>query len=157
MGGVSSFFDYPGEEKQPAERVEPQLLPQWTERQWDTLLQFTETIRFRSGQRVVRAKDTDRSLLIVGEGRLEAHVPAGLAARRFPLRPGSLIGEVAFFDGQPRSADVVAASDGELLRLDPAGFEEFAARHPGLARELLMALGQMLASRLRRAEQMATP
>ena len=157
MGGVSSFFDYPGEEKQPADHVEPQLLPQWTERQWDTLLQFTETIRFRRGQPVVRAKDTDRSLLIVVEGRLEAHVPTGFSTRRFPLGPGSLIGEVAFFDGEPRSADVVAASDGELLRLGPAGFEEFSARHPGLARELLMSLGQMLASRLRRAEQLATP
>ena len=157
MDGVSSFFDYPDGEKQPAESVEPQLLPQWTERQWDTLLKFTETIRFRGGDHVVRAEDTDRSLLIVGEGTLEVHLPVGFASRRIRLGPGSLIGEIAFFDGQPRTADVVAASDGELLRLDPAGFEEFAARDPGLARELLMGLGRLLASRLRRAGQVTTP
>lgn len=150
----ASFFDYPGEER-PAADAEPQLLPGWTERQWDVLLGYTETIRFRRGHRVVRAGDEDRSLLIVGDGTLEVVVHAGTATRRFPLGPGSLIGEVAFFDSEPRSADVVAASDGELLRLAPAGFEEFAARHPGLARELLMDLGRTLASRLRRAERLA--
>jgi CRP-like cAMP-binding protein len=153
MSGGASFFDYPGEQQQSA-RVEPQLLPNWTQRQWDTLLEFTETILFRKGQRVLRSGDADRSLLIVGEGTLDALIPAGLTKRRFSLGPGSLLGEVAFFDGHPRSADVLATSDGELLRLDPAGFEEFAARHPGMARDLLMDLGKILASRLRRAEQM---
>jgi CRP/FNR family cyclic AMP-dependent transcriptional regulator len=155
MSVAGSFFDYPGEQQQPA-REEPRLLPNWTLRQWDTLLEFTETILFRKGQRVVRSGEVDRSLLIVGAGTLEALIPTGLTKQPFPLGPGSLLGEVAFFDGQPRSADVVATSDGELVRLDPAGFEEFAARHPGLARELLMALGLILASRLRRAGQTTT-
>src|SRR3954451_16477406 len=143
MSGGASFFDYP-DEQQHSTPAEPQLLANWTPRQWDTLLEFTETILFRKGQRVVRSGDEDRSLLIVGAGTLEAVVPVGLAKRRFPVGPGSLLGEVAFFDGQPRSADVVATSDGELLSLTPAGFEEFAARHPGLARDLLMGLGQIL-------------
>jgi CRP-like cAMP-binding protein len=154
MSSGSVFFEYPGKE-QPTPSVERQLLPHWTDRQWDTLLQFTETIRFRKNQLVVRAGDADRSLMIVSDGTLDALVPVGLAKQRFSLRPGSLIGEIAFFDGQPRSVDVVAASDGELLRLDPAGFEEFAARHPGLARDLLLDLGHILASRLRRTQQLA--
>ena len=151
---MSSFFDYPGEEQAQTAAEEPQLLAGWSDRQWDVLLGYTETIRFRRGQRVLRAGDVDRSLLIVGEGTLEAVVPTGLSSRRFPIGAGSLIGEVAFFDGEPRSADVVATSDGELLQLGPAGFEELAARHPGLARDLLMDLGRMLAQRLRRAERL---
>ncbi|MGI8875261.1 MAG: cyclic nucleotide-binding domain-containing protein, partial [Egibacteraceae bacterium] len=41
----------------------------------------------------------------------------GLTRRRYHLEPGSLVGELAFFDGKPRSADVVATSDGELVSL----------------------------------------
>ncbi|RXM22018.1 hypothetical protein EO238_26030, partial [Citrobacter sp. AAK_AS5] len=50
--------------------------------------------------------------------------------RRF-ADDAAIVAGFAFFDGEPRSADVVAASDGALRRLGPAGFEEFSARQPG--------------------------
>ena len=65
---------------------------------------------------VISAGEADRSLYIVVEATLEVTV-----GRRHPRRvaivPGSLIGEVAFFDGRPRGTDVRAASDADLDRL----------------------------------------
>ncbi|MEX0657663.1 MAG: cyclic nucleotide-binding domain-containing protein [Egibacteraceae bacterium] len=149
MTDPAAFFDYPGTG---AGEAEPELLPSWSDRQWDALLDHAEAIRFRLGEQVVTAGEVDQSVLIVIEGTLEAVVPTGLTRRRYHLEPGSLVGELAFFDGEPRSADVVATSDGELMSLSREAFERFAARHPGLARQLLMDLGKILAHRLRRAQ-----
>jgi CRP-like cAMP-binding protein len=65
------------------------------------------------------------------------------------IAAGSVVGEQSFFDSQPRSANVWATSDGELLRLDFAEFENFSRAEPALTRDLLFALGRVLSSRLR--------
>ena len=93
----------------------------------------------------------DRALYFVAAGSLEVGAyPGGEAAApvaRFGT--GSVIGEQSFFDGQPRSMNVWAVGDGELLRLTPEAFEAFAIEEPALARDLLMALGRVLSVRLR--------
>jgi CRP-like cAMP-binding protein len=64
--------------------------------------------------------------------------------------PGSVVGEIAFFDEGPRSAKVWAIEDSALLRLDFGDFQRYAAAHPVRTNELLFALGRLLALRLRR-------
>jgi CRP-like cAMP-binding protein len=68
---------------------------------------------------------------------------------------GSVIGELAFFDGGPRSALVRAVTPAVLAELSPADFNALAAANPGLARRLLFDLGRILAQRLRAAQQAA--
>ena len=65
------------------------------------------------------------------------------------IQRGSVIGEQSFFDAQPRSANVWAVTDGELLRLPHAAYEAFAGEHPGLARDFVFAVGRVLSMRLR--------
>ncbi len=60
------------------------------------------------------------------------------------------MGELGFLDGLPRSADVVATKDGELLRLSRADFESLAAAEPALGHLILSDLGRVVAQRLRR-------
>ena len=127
----SSFFDYESEGGSGA--GPSQLLPQWTAASWDVLIGYTQTLHFRAGDLVVRAGDQDTSLLIVVSGELEVRVAVSGTTRRFRLGAGSLIGEVAFFDGSTRSADVAAIEQSDLLKLSHEGFEQFSARHPGLA------------------------
>jgi CRP/FNR family transcriptional regulator, cyclic AMP receptor protein len=146
-----SFFDYPtADQAEPAAFV---LLKRWSDAQWRTLRAFSEQRRYRAGQIVISAGDADRSLYIVVEGALEVTV-GRRHPRRVTVAPGSLIGEVAFFDGQPRGADVRAATDVELLRLRPEDVEVFAAKHPSLGRDLLMELGKLLALRLRHTQEL---
>jgi CRP/FNR family transcriptional regulator, cyclic AMP receptor protein len=103
------------------------------------------------GDVVVREGHRDRALYVVLSGRLEARVkpPARIEA-------GSVFGEVAFLDGLPRSATVVAVESGEALRLSYDAFAKLAARHPELGRSILLELGRIVSARLRRAAESAS-
>jgi CRP-like cAMP-binding protein len=146
---ASRFFDYD-------ERLDGSgdaaLLPRWTDADWDVLVGFAERLRFPAGSSVAGAGNVDTSLFVVVGGTVEVRITPD---RTVTLRAGALIGEVAFFDGLGRSADVVAATDTDVLRISASGFEQFAARHPGLAIEMLRDLGRILALRLRAAEALA--
>lgn len=59
-----------------------------------------------------------------------------------------MIGEVSFFDGRGRSATVWAIQRTRLLRVSFEGFQAFAEERRVRARELLFALGSVIAWRL---------
>jgi CRP-like cAMP-binding protein len=63
---------------------------------------------------------------------------------------GSVLGELAFFDGGPRSAGAWAVEDCEVAAMPPDQYAAFEQNSPALARELIFALGRILAIRLRR-------
>lgn len=63
------------------------------------------------------------------------------------LSPGDFFGELALFDGKPRSANVIAEEDAVLLVLDRETFMRHLDGHPETARRLLREMAQ----RLRRA------
>lgn len=65
------------------------------------------------------------------------------------LRPGDFFGEMALFDGKPRSANVVAEDDVVLLVLDRTTFMLHLEQHPQTAMRLLSEMAQ----RLRRANE----
>jgi CRP-like cAMP-binding protein len=128
------------------------LLLDWSEENWKALLSHSVPHRFRASEVVIQRGAADRALYFVAAGSLEVGVyrvdSEGIApiAR---IGVGSVIGEQAFFDGQPRSTNVWAVSDGELLRLTIEAFDEFAKTEPALARDFLFALGRVLSLRLR--------
>jgi len=149
--GVSSFFDYPGEETTGGQELV--FLPGRADVDWTRLLHHMETIRFRAGEVVIAAGEADRALYLISEGTVEVLVPARRGLRRVRTQSkGTILGEVAFLDGRPRSATVQGVTDGEILRLSLEGFEALSARHPDLGRAILFDLGRILAARLRQAE-----
>jgi CRP-like cAMP-binding protein len=159
------MFDYPigpsddsDERGQPAgARNDEYLLPQGSDSDWAILTKFTNNRRFRAGETVIAQGDTDRSLYIVTEGELEAVLPQRKGYRQLALfETGSVIGELSFFDGAPRSALVRAVTDAELAMLSPASFDTLAAAHPALARVILFDLGRILAGRLRTAQAVSS-
>ena len=56
----------------------------------------------------------------------------------------SVVGELSFVDGGPRSTTLRAVSDGELRRLSLESFEVLAAREPELARAILLDVARIL-------------
>jgi CRP-like cAMP-binding protein len=112
-------------------------------------------LRFSAGQDVLAAGSGGRSLYVLVEGTVEVLAPSarfGRQRRIARLEVGSVIGEVSFFDGAPRSAGVRAVTPVVLAEMTVQDFERLADRHPGLARSLLLDLGRILAGRLRKDE-----
>lgn len=60
------------------------------------------------------------------------------------LKPGELFGELAVIDGLPRSADVVALTDGEALLIRRADFLSLMERMPNLVWQLLLTLARRI-------------
>ena len=128
------------------------MLPAWTRENWQQLFAHTQSRPYRSSEVVIQRGVADRCLDFVAAGTLEVGVTYVDGMSISPLakiRSGSVIGEQSFFDGQPRSANVWAVTDGELLCLPFEEFEKFAIEQPRLARDLLFALGRILSLRLR--------
>ena len=73
------------------------------------------------------------------------------------LRPGDLFGEVGFFDGLPRSADVVALEEAEALVMTQAAFQRLRLTHPRLALRFVLDLGRALGERFRASDAIAGP
>jgi len=91
------------------------------------------------------------ALFIVYSGRLKVAV-AGDNGREVTLallRPGDVFGEVSLLDGSPRTANVVAAVDTQVLVLSREAFLEHMRACPQTALNLM----KELARRLRRADE----
>ena len=132
------------------------FLPGWTLEHWRALLAHTHMQTLAPGEVLIKDGDRGGGLYLVASGALEVTAGGGRSGgalgRLFREGPGSVFGEISFFDGKPRTATVWATQTTVLLRLDPNALLEFARAHPELGHELLFALGRVLAFRMRRVE-----
>ena len=97
--------------------------------------------------------EPDQTLYFVLRGKLEVIVRSndGMSMGRVALvGAGSVLGELAFFDGGPRSAGAWAVDACEVAAMSPEQYAAFEEANPVLAHELLFALGRLLAIRLRK-------
>jgi CRP/FNR family transcriptional regulator, cyclic AMP receptor protein len=128
------------------------LLPNWGVADWRKLLAATTPRQMKASEVVIQRGVEDSALYFVAAGSLEVGITYVDGVSISPLAKigtGSVIGEQSFFDGQPRSANVWAVSDGELLCLTRESFDRLAKDDPVLARDFLFALGRILSLRLR--------
>ncbi len=132
------------------------FLPGWTVHDWRALLGCTRAHALGPGEVLIKDGDDGQGLYLVARGELEVSAGGGRGdgalGRLYRQGPGSVFGEISFFDGQPRTATVWAAQPTQLLRLDPEALRAFSRAHPALGQDLLFALGRVLAFRLRRGE-----
>jgi CRP-like cAMP-binding protein len=126
------------------------FMPGATAADWAKVFAHAEPLRVGAGLAVLQAGEEDRGLYLITEGTLGVRLPRGETAFKTIEAP-AVVGELAFFDGLPRSATLVAETDVEAVRFDPAAFERLAAEDPELARMLLLDLARILALRLRMA------
>jgi CRP-like cAMP-binding protein len=120
------------------------------------ILEHTQARLYGLGDFAVRAGETDRSFFIISRGSFEVFVPTADGPRHVRvLEPGDLFGEVGFFDGLPRSADVVALEEAEALVLTQTAFQRLRLTHPRLALRFVLDVGRILGERFRASDALA--
>jgi len=147
---LSSFFDYGS--GAPLESEPPLIfLPTLPAEDWSLLLAVAERRSFAAKEVLLRQGESTRAFYIVAQGELEVVMQDAAGHERLisTITANSIFGEQAFFDGLPRSATVRATRAGELFGFSPDACEVLAARHPELARTVLLDLGRILSLRLR--------
>jgi CRP-like cAMP-binding protein len=101
----------------------------------------------RKDETLIRTGDPGSFMMIVLEGEVRVMLTAASGREQIvnTLGPGAIIGEIALFDGQPRTADVVAATKGRLLTIERAAMQRLIEEDAKLALRVI----EMLCTRLR--------
>ena len=107
---------------------------------------------FKAGESIFRRGEQSDELLLIRRGSVRIVLPldAKQSHHLATFGRGDFIGEMAFLDRAPRSADAIAFSDTEVYALSRQRFDTLLAEgHKRLAINLLEGLARMLAIRLR--------
>ncbi len=99
-----------------------------------TILRTGKERDFSPGGEIVRAGDRGIGFYLLLSGGVEVRRESAVLAR---LGPGEFFGEMALFDDQARSADVVAVRPTRCLVLSPWEFWSAVGKDPVVLRALL--------------------
>ena len=143
------FFEY---DATTAARVDEPFLATCSDEEWRSIAAgVSDDASAPATRSSLQGASTARALLIILDGELQSTTGSGRKKKTLSVSPpGAVVGEIGFLDGLPRSADVVATTDGELLRLTRADFDSLAAAEPALGRLILSDLGRIVAIRVRK-------
>jgi CRP/FNR family transcriptional regulator, cyclic AMP receptor protein len=115
---------------------------------WKLLAPFLSVRYLFPGDVLMREGDSDRVLYILAEGQLKVQVKGVDIAF---LEPGVVVGEGAFFSGEPRSATILAGVASLAWALSWEKYEAMSHQYPKLALDLTKGLAAVLAVRMREA------
>jgi CRP/FNR family cyclic AMP-dependent transcriptional regulator len=100
---------------------------------------------YEDGEVVMREGDTGACMYVIEEGRVQVSVRRG--DEELPLRilgPGEIVGEMAIFENEPRSATVKALGTARILTIDRKGFLRRVHEDPSLAFRILQTMSHRI-------------
>ncbi|HEY0323231.1 MAG TPA: mechanosensitive ion channel family protein [Pyrinomonadaceae bacterium] len=99
---------------------------------------------FAPGETVIRAGDEGASMFVVHNGRVSVQISDNGKARTVAvLKDGDFFGEMALFTGEPRTANVVAVEETEVLEIGHQAMKHLFDTNP----DLVEALSHIIAER----------
>jgi len=130
------------------------LFAEFTALELGELLDLLDHVRVKDGDVIVKQDEPGDCMYLLVEGEVRVvHHRGGRDITLATLKGGDFFGEIALVDFGPRSADVVAQSDGVLLKITQASVSALAGVYPTAAFKFLIAVGRILVSRLRTSNQ----
>ncbi|CAK0763021.1 Cyclic AMP receptor-like protein [Gammaproteobacteria bacterium] len=116
-----------------------------------TLSSYMKVLQALKGEVILKEGGSESFMCIIVEGKVQVvkentkNNPKVIAT----LNEGKSFGEMSIFDGEPRSAAVIAASDALLLTLTKGSLDRMLHEKPLIGVKLLFKLGRVLSQRLR--------
>ncbi len=130
------------------------LFREFTDTDFAELLALVDPVKVPAGTIIVEQDDPGDAMFIVVEGQCRVvHHKGGRDIELAMLQSGDFFGEIALVDEGPRSADVIAQTDTEMLKITQAVIAALAGVYPSAAFKLLVAIGRIMVERLRTANQ----
>lgn len=151
------LFDYPTTEASSILEDDLLFLEHWDDNDWQSLKQYLQHQILEQDETLFSLNDKSQYLSIVIEGKLGIFVEQKKKEQLMhvsTITEGSVVGEQAFLDGSPRSADVRALTQVEIMNLSMTDFERFKQVEPDLSHDLISNLAKILSARLRHATQL---
>jgi len=107
---------------------------------------------YSAGEQIIRFGDEATNLFLIARGVVAVWLgEPGDGSRLASFSAGTMVGELAFIDGERRSASVVAEAAVECYVFDAAEFLRLQESHPRIHAKVLRNIGASLATKLRRA------
>ncbi|NNC73452.1 MAG: cyclic nucleotide-binding domain-containing protein [Sphingomonadaceae bacterium] len=106
----------------------------------------------KGGDYLVRYGEEADALYLVSTGRFYVQLPNGRVVAE--IGAGEPVGELAFFSGGTRTADVRASRDSTVYSLTRDAYDEIVARYPDIADGILGAVSERLAKATASAKAM---
>jgi hypothetical protein len=126
------------------------ILGGMNDQQLGRFAQIVTVAPMRQFQEIVRQGEHGDAMFLILEGEVRVRqILGGKETTIATLGPGEFFGEISLFDQGPRSADVVANTDGTLLKITVAVFEDLAKKEPDLATPFMLAVARTLTARIR--------
>ena len=102
---------------------------------------------FAPGETLIRAGDEGSSMFVVHSGRVAVQVPDRGGPRTVAeLTEGNFFGEMALFTGEPRTANVVALEETEVLEIGHPAMKHLFETNPGLAESISWTISERQAA-----------
>ena len=131
---------------------EAELVAYLDDQEHQRLLAAAEIATVGAGEPILSKGSPSKSLLLLDEGQVDiVEESMGEDVVLATLGPGSVVGEVGFVDGEPRTHHVRARTPCRLRRLSREKLLELVKDDPALFAKLTIALAEILARRFRAA------
>jgi len=95
-----------------------------------TLLEFTELVQYKKGDVIAEIGEVGEALFIVISGEVSLHAQKKQSSDVGGIKPGEIMGEMSFFDRRPRSVNLQAEKDTQLLKLSRSMYQRMRIEHP---------------------------
>lgn len=122
------------------------LLKSLDRKDLEDLLRYAVRRTYDRGETLCEQSEPGDSLMIVLSGSVKVCIFCNLGKEILldRLGAGAVIGEIALFDGEPRTATVVAAERSQILSLQRRDVMPFLAQHADVALRIVQALCRKL-------------
>jgi len=117
----------------------------------EIIARYFNVSRMEKGTRVFQEGDREKYMCLVVSGSVQVIKKDARQQEKVlsVISKGNIFGEMMLFDGEPRSATIIAAERTVLLILSQENLDRLVREMPGLAAKLLWKLGRILSQRLR--------
>ena len=136
-----------------AKPAEYELLKDLSAAELKILLPLLRPKNFKSSQFIISAGDAATEMFFLTRGHVSVLLPGEEKHRLATFSPGMAFGEMAFLDGVPRSANIIADTEVECDVLALEDFQALGKNHPALKIKILQRLCLDLTGKLRKANR----